>query len=291
MAKNIILSSFALIFAGIFFVINDAIINFLAPLNIKFYHFVFYGAPSYIIIPIYLIFSGDFKLKMRSTNYYIPIIRGLIFAPLPFITFLSLKNISLPEFTTINMSAPIFAGIFSIFFLREKINFYIIISLILGIVGVLLVIQPGFETFNIFFLVALFGTLLVTITTLLVNKYNDVATSLGYFIYGGFFIHLFSIFFFIFDPLKISLYIFFLITLASIVINLAIFLSVLAFKLSQKFYASVFCLFYLQILWSSLIGLIIFNEYLNTFALIGALLIFFSGILSIPGQFKQINES
>ena len=143
MSKNIFLSSALITLAGIFFVINDAIINFLAPLNIQFYHFVFYGIPSFISVPLYLIFSGQFKLKMRATNYYIPILRGLIFAPLPLITFVALKNISLPEYTTINMSVPIFAAILSIIFLKERLNLYILISLTIGIIGVLFVIQPG----------------------------------------------------------------------------------------------------------------------------------------------------
>ena len=290
MSKKIFFSSLAIICACIFFVINDAIINYLVPLNIQFYHFVFYGMPAYICLPIYLFFSGQFKLKMRSTNYYIPLIRGLLFAPMPLITFISLKNISLPEFTTLNMSSPIFAGILSVLFLKEKFNFYIFISLFFGLIGVLFVIQPGFETFNFYFLVTLFGAFLITLTTVIVNKYDKVTSAVGYFVYGGLFIHLFSIFLFIYDPLKINLFIFLLITLASILINVAIFLSVFAFKFSQKFYASVFCLVYLQILWSSLLGLIIFEEYLNNYALIGAFFIILSGIISIPGQFKQINE-
>jgi len=290
MKKNIIICSFAIITAGIFFVINDAIINYLSSLNIQFYHFVFYGIPAYICIPVYLLFSGQFKLKMKATNYYIPLIRGLIFAPMPFLTFLSLKHISLPEFTTINMSAPIFAAIFSIFFLKEKFNIYILFSLLFGLLGVIFVIQPGFEAFNIYFLVALFATFLVTSTTVLVNKYYKVTSSIGYFFYGGIFTHLFSIIFFIFDPLKVNFFIFSLITLASILINLAILLSVIAFKFSQKFFASIFCLVYLQIVWSCILGFVIFNEYLNIYAIFGAFLIIISGIISIPGQFKQINE-
>jgi len=290
MTKKIIFSSLALICAGIFFVINDAIINYLTPLNIQFYHFIFYGTPAYICVPIYLFFSGQFIIKMSATNYYIPLMRGLIFAPMPFITFIALKNISLPEFTTINMSSPIFAGIFSFIYLKEKFNFYIFISLTSGLTGVIFVIQPGFENFNFYFLVTLFGAFLITFSSVLVNKYNEVTSSLGYFVYGGLFIHLFSLLFFIYDPLKINLHIFSLITIASILINLAIFLSVFAFKYSQKYYASIFCLVYLQIFWSSLAGLIIFDEYLNKFALIGAFLIILSGIISIPGQYKQINE-
>ena len=71
---------------------------------------------------------------------------------------------------------------------------------------------------------------------------------------------------------------------------MAIFLATLAFKTAQKHYSSVFCLIYLQIIWSVLIGLFIFNEYLNLFAIIGALLIVMSGVFSIPAQYKQINE-
>ena len=290
MSINIIISSVSLIFAGIFFVINDAIINHLALLNIKFYHFIFYGTPAYIFVPIYLIIKGEFKSKMKATNYSIPLLRSLLFAPMPFIVFLCLKNISLPEFTVINMSSPIFAGILSLLFLKEKFNFYIIASLISGFLGVLFVIQPGFQTFNIYFLLTLFGALLMTITTVIVNKYDHVTSSLGYFVYGGIFSQMLSIPLFIYDPLVINLNIFAIITFASVLINLAILLSVFAFKFSQKFYASIFCLVYLQIFWSTLIGWIIFDEYLNTFAFIGAFLIVLSGIISIPGQIRQVKE-
>ena len=290
MTNKIFISSLAVILASIFFVINDAIINYLSSENIQFYHFIFYGTPAYLFVPTYLLITKQFKTEMYSTNYYIPLIRGLIFAPMPFITFISLKNISLPEYTTLNMSSPIFAGIFAIFLLKEKINHYIMISLLFGFCGVLFVIQPGFENFNKYFLLTLFGAFLITFTTVIVNKYNTVTTTVGYFVYGGLFIHLFSLVFFIIDPIKISLIIFIFITSASILINLAIFLMIFAFKRSQRYYASVFCLVYLQILWSSLIGIIFFGEYLNYLAFIGAFFIVLSGIISIPGQIKQVNE-
>ena len=258
MTRNIISSSSAILIAGIFFVINDAIINFLSPINVQFYHFIFYGTPAFIAFPIYLIIKGQLKDKMRSTNYFIPLIRGILFAPMPLFTFIALKNITLPEYTTLNMSSPLIAVLLAIIFLNESLNRYIFLSLFFGIIGVLFVIQPGFESFNIYFLLVLFSAFLITLTTTIVNKYNTVTSSIGYFIYGGGFTHLISWILFIFDPLSISLNIFLLITLASILINIAIFLSIFAFKISQKYYASVFCLVYLQIVWSSLIGIIFF---------------------------------
>ena len=90
MKLNYFLTSLSVIFASIFFVINDAIINYLSSQNIMFYHFIFYGIPAYLSVPIYFLFTGKLKNHLKCSNYSIPLIRGLFFAPLPFITFVAL---------------------------------------------------------------------------------------------------------------------------------------------------------------------------------------------------------
>ncbi len=287
MKLNYFLTSLSVIFASIFFVINDAIINYLSSQNIMFYHFIFYGIPAYLSVPIYFLFTGKLKNHLKCSNYSIPLIRGLFFAPLPFITFVALKNITLPEYTTLNMVAPMFAAIIAFFYLKEKLNIYVYLSLFFGFVGVLFVVQPGFDNFNIYFLLTLLGCSLITLTTTIVNKYHYVTSNVGFFIYGGLFAHLISLFLFIYDPLVLKYYDLLFVIIASILINMAIFLMTYAFQSAQKFYASIFCLVYLQIFWSSIIGYFIFGEYLNIFAFIGAILIVISGIISIPGQIKQ----
>ena len=74
------------------------------------------------------------------------------------------EQIKLPEFTTLNMTAPIMATIFAIFFLNEKLNFYTYLCLTIGFIGVIFVIQPGFESFNVYYILVLVGVLLITIT-------------------------------------------------------------------------------------------------------------------------------
>tara|TARA_B100001287_G_C22434170_1_gene412864 strand:- start:271 stop:483 length:213 start_codon:yes stop_codon:yes gene_type:complete len=69
------------------------------------------------------------------------------------------------------------------------------------------------------------------------------------------------------------------------------FFATTAFRISQKHYASVFPLVYLQVLWSSLIGIYIFNEYMNLYAYVGAFLIVISGIISLPSQIKQLKDN
>ena len=287
---HILISSLLIITGSLFFVINDAIINYLSPRGIEFYHFVFYGTPVYLLVPIYLLINGNFKLHMNATNYFIPLLRSLIFAPMPFITFVALKNISLPEFTTLNMSSPIFGSIYGYFLLKEKINKSLLFSLFFGTLGVLFVVQPGFENYNPYFLLVLFGAFVITGSTVLVNKFHYVTSPIGFFVYGGIIVHTLSLIIFIYDPLIISLNNFLLITISSFLINGAMLLMTFAFQRSQKYYSSVFCLVYFQILYSILIGYFVFGEYLNFYAIIGASLIVISGLFSIPAQYRQKNE-
>ena len=290
MYKNIIVCSSLVFIAQIFFVSNDAIINYLSPRGIEFYHFIFYGSPAFFIVPLYFFIRGELKSKISATNYFIPIIRGIIFLPIPFFTFICLKNITLPEFTTLNMSSPIFAVIISIFILKEKLNNLIILSLAFGILGVYLVVQPGFDNFNPFFLLVLFSAFLITITTMIVNKYNNVTSAIGFFIYGGLFNHILALILFIYDPLIINFQTFILITVASIFINLAICFITIAFYRASKFFGSLSCLVFFQIFWSIIFGIVFFGEHLNFIATIGALFIIFSGLISMPAQYKQIEE-
>ncbi len=177
------------------------------------------------------------------------------------------------------------------FFLKEKLNKYTYLSLLIGFIGVTFVIQPGFDNFNIFYFVTLFGVFLITLTTFIVNKFNYVASSIGFFLYGGILVHLISIPLFMLNPLVVTVFEYSLIITASIFINLAMFFATTAFRIAQKHYASVFPLVYLQVLWSSLIGIYIFNEYMNIYAYIGAFLIVISGIISLPSQIKQLRDS
>ena len=286
----VIISSCFAIAATLLFVVNDAIIMHIALQEIRFYHFIFYGTPAYLSVPIYLIVTGRFKVKMTSSNYIVPILRGVIFIPMPFLSFWALKNVSLPEFTTLTMVAPIFSIFFSIFILKEKFNWFLAISLSFGIFGVLLVVRPGFETFNIFFLIVLLNAFLISMTTVLVNIFDKIVSSEGYFVYGGIFVHGVAVMLFVFDPMFFNFKTLLLMVSASVFVNIAIFFLVLAFQKAQNFYGSVSCLNYLQIFWSLIIGVLVFDQNVDIFMIMGAIFIVLSGILSVSAQAKQIEK-
>ena len=285
--SNSLLGSILIIIATLLFVLHDAIVKSLSEDDIKFYHFVIYGSPVYLALPLYLGVTGRLKENLVTANYFVAIVRGILFVPLPFIAFTALGNISLPEFTTLVMCSPIFAVLFSLFILKEKFNPFTIGALALGIIGVIFIFQPGFETFSLYFPLVLVSACLVAVTNLIVSKFHGTVTSFGFFIYGGLFVHLFSLILFSIEPKFLELSTIGLILTASLAVNVAIFLFVVAFRIAQKFYGIISCLHYLQMLWAVLIGMIFFNEYLNLLSGIGAVLIFSSGVMALTAQYRE----
>ena len=287
--KKILYCSLSLILGGSLFVIHDAIINHLTEIEFKFYHHVFFGSPWLILLFIYLYFTGNIKTYLGSSNYSILILRGFLFLPLPYMLFISLQNITLPEWTTLNMISPILGSILAILFLGEKINYFTTTAIFLGFIGVIFIIQPGFQYFSFYYLLPIYGAFTLALQSFLANKYSNITTTLGFFVYGLVPINLVSVVLFIFDPL-INYQLFFISLFAGLIVLIGVYLVTYAFQNSKNHFSSIFALFYLQILWSLLIGIIFFNEYLNFVALIGALLIVLSGILSLQAQKKQLKD-
>jgi len=287
--SNSLVGSVLMIVATLLFVLHDVIVKYLSEDEIKFYHFVFYGSPVYLTVPLYLWFVGRLKENLVTSNYFIAIVRGVLFIPMPFIAFTALGNISLPEFTTLVMCSPIFAVLFSLFILKEKFNLFTVGTLALGIIGVIFIFQPGFDNFSLYFPLVLVSACLVAIGNLIVSKFHGVVTSFGFFIYGGLFVHLFSLILFSVEPKILELFTIGLILIASLAANMAIFLFIVAFRIAQKFYGIISCLHYLQMLWIVLIGMVFFNEYLNLLSGVGAILIFSSGVMALTAQYRVEN--
>ena len=122
---------------GIFFVcLNtftgssfDTITKYLSINNYKWYHYYSIGGTAAIILFIFFLISiGGIKkhLILKQKNYYyLPVLRGISFIPLPLIVFFSLQQIPINLFTMLLMTSPFFLLIFAKFILKEKLNYII----------------------------------------------------------------------------------------------------------------------------------------------------------------------
>ena len=94
-----------------------------------------------------LILISFFKSPYKpSTNpqTFLLIFRGLAgFAGLVFYFYL-IANVTLAEAVTYSKTSPIFTAIVAYFFLKEKLNIYAWIAIIIGFVGIIFIVQPSF---------------------------------------------------------------------------------------------------------------------------------------------------
>ena len=109
-----------------------------------------------IIFP-YLVKNKFTTYKTKNIKFYI--VRGLFNIPVMILGFGALVYIPFEQFKAINFLSPIIVVLLSFLIFREKIFKYRIFALIIGFLGTLIIIRPGYVEFNI-------GTIMILISLL-----------------------------------------------------------------------------------------------------------------------------
>ena len=105
------------------------------------------------ILPIMFFFFK--KNLVRSNNPKLQLIRGLILLIANILFFFAISKISLPKALTLAFVSPLIVTTFSPIFLGEKVGFKRWSAVIIGFIGCLVVIRPGFVEINLASLAAL----------------------------------------------------------------------------------------------------------------------------------------
>ena len=91
----------------------------------------------------------NFYLTKRPGLHFLRCMSGLIALVAIFI---ALRNLPLATVVSISFAAPIFTTIFSIFLLSEKVGMFRWIAVLVGFIGIIIITEPGFSSFNIYFI-------------------------------------------------------------------------------------------------------------------------------------------
>ncbi|MBN2479348.1 MAG: DMT family transporter [Parachlamydiales bacterium] len=134
------------------------------------------------------------KLHIKTKHVYLHIFRALnsFFAMLFF--YYSLKYISLVEGNLLILTNPLFIPIIAVIFMKIKTNIKHWVAIVIGFLGVILVLRPGFSIFNFYSLYALAAGLFVAITFIFIRKishYDHHHTSMLYYFTIAFLLSLF----------------------------------------------------------------------------------------------------
>ena len=238
---------------------------------------------SMILFLLFVHFNGGVKkniiLKTKS-SYTIPLLRGLIFIPIPIIVFNSIKHVPLNVFTSVLMTTPFFILLFSKLIQNEKISINNLVLLIIGFGGAYMVIKPSIGLSNYYIYAILLVAIHNAITNIVVSKYSSNATTYGYTFYYFLPLTIVATIFFIADPIFPDLFDLLMIITSGIFIMLSVLFWTAAFHIAGKYSRIISPFLFTQLIWSSIFGYIYFGEILDEIAVFGIILIIISGSIT-----------
>ncbi|NRA73797.1 MAG: DMT family transporter [Rickettsiales bacterium] len=264
---------------------NDAIVKFLCktiPIyNIVFLRFLF---GTLALIPFILLKGKSFK----TSRILLHIIRGGLLFLATGSWCMGLTTGKLAVATTITFTIPIFVLILAIKFLNEKLNKIKIWATIVGFIGIVVVVNPTSDSFNITSTMLVIGSFFFASLDIINKKFSQVESIPPMLFYSNLFATLSSSIL-ITDNLMslVSIKTFLLLFLLGAGSNLMLYCLLKSFSYMEV--SSVSPYRYLELIFSVVIGYIFFEERFGVVNWLGAILIILSTFIML--SFDTITTS
>ena len=136
--------------------------------------FIRYAIGLLMISPALLSF---FRRKASARTWTLYSMRGLVHGIAVSLWFYAMARIPVAEVTAIGYSSPIFVTIGAALFLGERLRLRRIVAVLIGLVGVLIILRPGFQEIGPGQLAQLTAAPLFAASFLLAKKLTDEADS------------------------------------------------------------------------------------------------------------------
>jgi len=237
-----------------------------------------------LVLPFFIKLNPNILITKRI---HIHLIRSIVNALALYFWFTSLTLSSLADVSAIGNSAPIFATLLAILFMKEKIFFSRITAIVFGFVGVIIILNPNFNYVELGHYYALTAAVLWGFLVVFLKNLSRTENSFSVIFYFQLFLFVcFGIFFYDFIEVVDNLN-FVLILLLALFGNLSQICYFQALKLKDITFISPFD--YLRFIFLTVFGIIFFYEYPNLRTYIGSFVIFL-GILILNFKFNFFKE-
>jgi drug/metabolite transporter (DMT)-like permease len=266
----------ALVVATLFFAGQDAITKHLTQsisvaqiVTVRFFFFSLFAI-------VYASHSMDIKLAFRSTRPKLQILRGLLICSEIALFAFALQHLGLAEMHAIFACFPLIITALSVPFLGEKVGWRRWMAVGLGFIGTLIIIRPDSGAFSLYVVIAMACAFMFAIYNLItrkVSRHDRFETSLLYFGVVGFISSLAVVPFYWQTPTFDQIFWLGVISITGIIGHL---LLIKALQLTPAVILQPFN--YFVLLWAMIIGYSVYGEVLQTYKIIGAALVVFSGV-------------
>ena len=223
--------------------------------------------------------TGGIKRVSKTKSPILQIFRSLILVAEMCITILAFTLLGLAETHAIFASYPLIIAMLSGPILGEYVGWRRWLAICVGFMGILIILNPGNGIFSPYALVPLAGAILFALYGLLtryVGQYDNSSTSFFWTgVVGSIAMTVVGLNFW--DPVSKSDWSIMLLLSASGVVGH--YLLIKCYEVAEASAVQPFA--YLQLIWASMIGIIIFGEQITTNVLIGACIIVGAGLFTL----------
>lgn len=234
------------------------------------------------VLLVWALFTGGIHRNLKTTRLRDHGIRTALAYFAPFCFFSALKSMPLADATVIFFAAPFIMTALSVPLFKEKVGIHRWGAITVGFIGVLVALQPGSAGFNPMALVVLVGCVFYAVTTLAVRWLGSTENTFRIVFYFNFGVALISTFFlpFVWVPMAWA-DVGVLAAMAGLALCGHVFLS-RAFNTGQVGVIAPFE--YTALLWTVIIGFLVWGDIPVTNVWIGAAVIVASGLYIIQRE-------
>ena len=199
---------------------------------------------------------------------------------------LALTNMPLANATAILSALPLFVTMGAALVFGDPVGWRRWTAICVGFVGVLLIVQPGAEGFNVWSLLALLSVVLITGRDLLTRAFSPSVPSMTVAVITAAAVCAFGGVASVFTPWQaMGLYETALILAASVLIIGGYVFGIMVMRIGEVSVVSPFR--YTSLIFALILGLIIFDEFPNTLALCGVAIVMGAGVYTLFRERKR----
>ena len=150
------------------FSIQDVLIKYLSELTSVFQIFFVRSLVGILFISLYLSLTKQ-KIIFKSQYPVLTLIRVTLFFSAFLAFYVSLTSLSLAVANTLFFTSPFFITIFSMIFLKEKIGIRRWLAIVFGFIGVVIVMNPKIGNFNLYYLLPVYCALCYALSMIIIK--------------------------------------------------------------------------------------------------------------------------
>ena len=265
------------------FAANDAFIKSLGGVLPTFQTLAVRGGLVVLLLSVLVMRSGWRAHELGHRDRMILALRALSEVGAAFFIVTALFNMELANMTAILQLLPLTIPLAAFLFLGEPLGWRRISAIAIGFVGMLLIVKPGSEVFNIYSLFCLAAVVCVTVRDLTARSLGAKLSSQEMSLFAAFGVFVASSLATAFEPwVPIPLAAWATLLGASVAIFFGYMASVMAIRTGDVSFTAQFR--YVGLIAALILGYIFFAEWPDTFALIGAGVIVGTGTFTLYRQ-------